>query len=472
MSYDDEDPALDPLQASSVFGESTIDATAAEELASTVEDDLQDEEVQDFRKFASQIQKSQVSGKSIRKGEKDFESHGTRLQEGYLEASRRAMHETLSYTRTHPPASYVRGWYYPEHFQGEKEEGWSDRVVVVEHDKGGMFKTMGKVMKGRGANFAPAWDRTWLLPEEALYLVERGDLHLWWPETDLDNIFPLKSENGDDTPRDDRDQLGLPLSFQAAYSLLIGETGEKGKISLEKYQVYANLRRCGYFVFRAPSASDILGQNRPQSMQSLWQWLFSLISTDPSKPPTSYPVNGPLIKPGLYRSYQSVYKQLHLIPRHKPTAQVDQANQPKAPFNIFYHVYKSRPGFSKSSPPPPDFRIAVANARTTSVPTISEMSAMLESTPWDPPDENTASGRGVGFMYKRLKHGWRNAILAVVDSGFTSYLRFTEVAFGQEMLYETFDRPQGKGGKRGGRSQGGRGGRGGRGGGRGGKRGG
>lgn len=467
MAYDDEDPALGPLQAPSASSASTIESVAGDESAPTVEDDLQDEEIQDFRKFASALQKTQVSGKSIRKGEKDFESHGTRLQEGYLEASRRAMHETLSYTRTHAPPGYVRGWFYPDHFEEEEEEGWSDRVVVVEHDRGGMFKTMGKVMKGRGANFAPAWDRTWLLPEEALYLVERGDLHLWWPERRVEDVFPLKSAN-----EDDRDQMGLPLSFQAAYALFIGRDGERGKISLEKYQVYANLRRCGYFVFRATSVAVTSGHNQPYPAQPLWQWLLSFLAADPSQPPASYPAQGPLVKPGLYRSYRPVYQQLHLIPRHEPKPQVNESNPAQAPFKIFYHVYKSRPGFSKASPPPPDFRIAVANARTTSVPTVSEMSAMLESTPWNPPDEKTAAGPGVGFMYKRLKHGWRNAILAVVDSGFTSYLRFTELAFGDEKFYETFDRPQGKGGKKGGRGQGGRGGRGGGRGGRGGKRGG
>ncbi|ETS79323.1 hypothetical protein PFICI_09176 [Pestalotiopsis fici W106-1] len=466
MAFDDEDPTAAPLPAA---GAHAVGSTMeGDEAPPTAEDDLLDEEVQDFRKFASALQKTQVSGKSIRKGEKDFESHGTRLQEGYLEASRRAMHDTLSYTRTHPPPSYIRGWYFPNHFSEETELGWSDRVVVVEEAKGAMFKAMGRAMKGRGANFAPAWDRTWLLPEEALYLVERGDLHLWWPEREIKDVFPLKTEGSDEDTKISREEMGIPLSFQAAYSLFIGKDGERGKISLEKYQVYANLRRCGYFVLRAAFAtteSDALTQNpRPDS---IWGWLLSLLSNDPAKPPKSYPAEGPLLKPGLYRSYKAVFQQLHLIQRHKPTPHVDASNPAQPPFDIFFHVFKSRPSFSKASPPPPDFRISVVNARTTSVPTITELSALLESTPWDPPDERMAAGLGPGFMQKRLKHGWRNAIVAVVDSGFTSYLRFTEMAFGEERLYETFDRPQGKGGKKGRGGPGGRGGRGGRGGGRG-----
>lgn len=467
MAFDDEDPTAATLPA--VTSDAAGSTAGGDEAPPTAEDDLADEEVQDFRKFASALQKTQVSGKSIRKGEKDFESHGTRLQEGYLEASRKAMHDTLSFTRTHPPPSYIRGWYFPEHFSDEAEVGWSDRVVVVEEAKGAMFKAMGRAMRGRGANFAPAWDRTWLLPEEALYLVERGDLHLWWPEREIEDVFPIKTEGSEDDIKASRDEMGMPLSFQAAYALFIGRDGERGKITLEKYQVYAHLRRCGYFVLRAAFATaDSDAVTQETQPKSIWSWLFSLLQSDPRIPPASYPAEGPLLRPGLYRSYQPVFRQLHLIQRHKPTPHVDASNPAQPPFDIFFHVFKSRPNFSKSNPPPPDFRISVVNARTTSVPTISELSALLESTPWNPPDEKMAAGQGVGFVQKRLKHGWRNAIVAVVDSGFTSYLRFTEMAFGEERLYETFDRAQGKGGKKGGRGgAGGRGGRGGRGGGRG-----
>lgn len=54
----------------------------------------------------------------------------------------------------------------------------------------------------------------------------------------------------------------------------------------------------------------------------------------------------------------------------------------------------------------------------------------------------------------RLKHGWRNVVLAVVDGGVVSYIRFSEGGFGKEKLYE--QRGTMRGGKRGG--YGGRGG--------------
>jgi len=60
-------------------------------------------------------------------------------------------------------------------------------------------------------------------------------------------------------------------------------------------------------------------------------------------------------------------------------------------------------------------------------------------------------------VYQRLRHGYRNVILAVVDQGVVSYLRVADAGFGQERIYERFGK--GGGGKRGGKG-GGRGGRG------------
>jgi tRNA-splicing endonuclease subunit Sen54 len=101
------------------------------------------------------------------------------------------------------------------------------------------------------------------------------------------------------------------------------------------------------------------------------------------------------------------------------------------------------------------------DAQESSVPTLEEITALLDSTPWDPPK---AQWSGPGRLYPRLKYGYRNVLVAVVDHGVVNYMRFGEGAFGEETLWQRFDsRRVFKGGKRGG----GRGGRRGRGGGRG-----
>jgi tRNA-splicing endonuclease subunit Sen54 len=167
-----------------------------------------------------------------------------------------------------------------------------------------------------------------------------------------------------------------------------------------------------------------------------------------------------LVSPGLYRNYNDIYRRLAIIDFHDSSA----ARQPSSPeipetdpaFRITYHVYK--PGsttYKKSDPGPPDFRIAVVNGRENPVPTLEQISSLLETTPYDPPLENVQ-------LYGKLRWGYKNVILAIVDQGVTSYLRVADTVFGKERIYERASK--GPGAKRGGRG-GGRGGRGGRGGG-------
>lgn len=461
MAFDDDDlpTAASPAAATE----------ANSEEAPPTEEEALEEAPQDFRLFNSLLKKKNISSQTIRRGEKDFESHGTKAQENALEQSRRAMEDVLSYTRVFKETSWLRAWFFPDHFEGWEEKDddeelkkrrtdASERVVVVEGDLGAVSKSVGRVVTGQGKG-AVARDRTWLLPEEALFLVERGSLDLWWPVRGLDVVFPpaeREMEEGAEEDRvDDEYELGLPLSLQAAYSLLVGNEGERGKITLEKFQVYSNLKRLGYKILRAssaPAGSDV----EEQPPTSIWQWLFSLI---PSSGPHHSPY-GPLVRPGLYRSYKSIYRQLSLIPRHQPTAQPSSPWPTKDPFEIHFHVWKSGTTFSKTRPPPPDYYLSIVDARESSVPTLEELDALVDSTPWSPPN---AAWSGPGRLYHRLKNGYRNVILAVVDHGVVNYLRVAEAAFGEEELFPRFDWRGGpRGGKRGGR-RGGRGGRGGRG---------
>lgn len=115
----------------------------------------------------------------------------------------------------------------------------------------------------------------------------------------------------------------------------------------------------------------------------------------------------------------------------------------QSPLRPCFHVWKPRPAFKKSAPPPPDFRIAVVNAREDAFPTLQQLDDLLQSVPDDPPPE----GRQ---LYPRLKHGWRNVILAVVDQGVVSFVRVADAGFGREKLFEMEGREGGGGGKRGG----------------------
>lgn len=61
-------------------------------------------------------------------------------------------------------------------------------------------------------------------------------------------------------------------------------------------------------------------------------------------------------------------------------------------------------------------------------------------------------------MYQKLRHGYRNVLIAVVDQGVVSYMRFADAGFGCERLYERKSKA-GPGGKKGGGAGGSRKGR-------------
>ncbi|OLN92159.1 putative tRNA-splicing endonuclease subunit tsp-5 [Colletotrichum chlorophyti] len=431
-------------------------------------DEAEDEGLFDMRLFASMFNKKGVASQAVRKGQKDFESHGTRAQENALETSRQVIEEVLSYTRVHRDA-WSKGWYFPDYWletlgaiEGGDTSGLAkpeylaefmtetrplfamERVVVVEELKGPQAKSLGRVVRGLKTP-RPAVGKLWLLPEEALFLVERGSLELWWPFRELREILPPpeskaaeqfvhdaeKTDAPKDTDSDDGFDAGVPLSLQAAYSLFIGVDGERGKISLPKYQVYSHLKRLGYYVQRAPL--DPVDQTPPPQppRKSLWQWLVSLLD----RPAPTPPPYGPLVRPGVYRRYSTVYKHLELLARYEPLA-APADMEPNDPFKVHWHVWKpsKHPNLRVTDLPPPDIRIAVADARDTAVPSLEEISALLDTSPFDAPDP-VAMG-GPGKMYQRLRHGYRNVLVAVVDRGLVNFMRFGQAAFGEERLYE------------------------------------
>jgi len=103
-----------------------------------IDDDQESgDETQDFLRLASLTSKTTQLPK---RGEKDFEPHGTKHQDGVLAASRQAMHDVLDYTRVHPPKAHVRAFYYGvDSLERDKviDEEWrqgleDDHVVLVE----------------------------------------------------------------------------------------------------------------------------------------------------------------------------------------------------------------------------------------------------------------------------------------------------------------------------------------------------
>ena len=199
----------------------------------------------------------------------------------------------------------------------------------------------------------------------------------------------------------------------------------------------------------------------PTLIQRLLSWLLQ-----PSHQ-ASCPTLGPLLAPGLYRNYNDVFRALALIPYHQthnqPTSIPSQLHprpqhHPSPPFTISFHVWKPAQPYRKSAPSAPAYHLSVVDARTTHVPTAAQIGDLLDSMPYAPMEKEEEKR-----IEARLKHGRRSVVIAVVDTGVVSYLRFAESGSGGMRLFEE---RRGRGGKGRGGAGGGRG----RGGNRGGKR--
>lgn len=410
-----------------------------------------------------------------RRGVKDFEPLTLSSQRSTLEASREAMHTALSYPRLHLGKSHVVGVFIPDPqmWFGGQEQG---RCVRVSNFNSGYGRSMG---------VGDRRNRFWLNGEEALFLLETGRCDVRWPEerqgkrrmgersdggaemlvdfvplgTELDEDEEPAPQKHDEKKEEGEDEIQaseLPMSLQGAYSSLIGKSG----LTLERFLVYAGLRRLGYTVVRAPTWPDtdagLNGEVRPHGLPlELAQWVAPssgivsnvsslihrlvqyLFKPDQTK---ACPSLGPLVAPGLYRNYTDMFRALSIIPYHDPST-IPRIRHPAPPFRIAYHVYKPNTPYRKSLPPPPDFRIAVVDARTSSVPTLGQIGALLDSMPADelPKDKR---------LEQRLKHGRRNVILGVVDTGVVSYMRLSDAGFGSAKLFEQPRRQGGKGRQR------------------------
>ncbi|KAG8527672.1 uncharacterized protein KY384_007825 [Bacidia gigantensis] len=375
------------------------------------------DETQDFR-FLSALSQVGDATPIPKRGEKDFEQHGTRSQENALDASRQAMDDALSHTRLHK-STCLTGY-----IDSEKDS------CMIKQPRGSMLATIGT---------ADSRGHLHLLPEECLYLVERGSLNLQWQSEDLADI---------------------PLSLQAAYAYLIGSQG----LTLERYIVYTSLKRSGYILQRTPTwylkdynkgSTSQPPTKLPPSRATLFSRLYAFLFDARSDPEPHLP-RGPLIQPGLYRSYAPIYGQLVLIPRHDPYAPLSPGFPPlkhREPIRPTYNVWKPSTHFRKTAPPPPDYQICVLNARDDSFPTLEQLDDLMRCMPYDPPPSHMKGGGHK--IYQRLKHGHRSVILAVVDQGIVSYVRIGDAGFSQEPVWEP--KRHGRGGKAGGARGGARG---------------
>ncbi|KAH8104779.1 tRNA-splicing endonuclease subunit sen54 N-term-domain-containing protein [Cristinia sonorae] len=330
----------------------------------------------DWSKLPSSISRPVIP----KRGDKDFEPSvhgGSGLQRHVLDRARNAMLDALKAKRNTSSKSISYGIWYPHLAR-----------THVTTARGIHFTTMGHSVARAGTPASSAAanyqhpiktaKRLELLPEEAIYLTERGSMFCWKA---TDDIVADGLENME----------GAPMTVQQVFAEMIGTEG----LSLEKYQVFAYLKRLGYVVMRTkpPSAAYLTAAPHvapPSPALSLlskfktWlfapiRWLFNRLSRKSSSWHPS------IFHHGL--TYPAIFNSLRLLPcgHTAPLQILRPSHETPSPYEIFFNVYKPSTPFKKTSPPKPDFQVVVVNARTAPMPTLSELTDLFDVLPDLPP---------------------------------------------------------------------------------------
>ncbi|KZT65818.1 hypothetical protein DAEQUDRAFT_730993 [Daedalea quercina L-15889] len=398
-----------------------------------------------------------------KRGEKDFEptaAGGSGLQRHVLDRSRHAMLEALSAPRTISSKSVSYAVWYPDIARAH-----------VTMSRGIHFTNMGhSVARTTSVEDSKKFaKRLELLPEETLYLVERGAM-LCWKASDL----VLTDAPG----LDDID--GVPMTVQHAFAEMIGTAD----LTLEQYQVFAYLKRLGYVVTRTkppnpeypvPSLIEPPKKRRVLScfgrVLQLVQWPLQLLLGLVSRFDWWRPIRLSCLQ---ISDTRSLFRSLRFLPGgHDVPLHVKVSPRVTSPYEIFYNVYKPSTPFKKTAPPPPDYSVVVVNARTTPMPTLTELAALFGALPElppplprkrqsfaqhkadataPPPASTSQTTHPPSSLVQRLfpwafpsraspepvrnanpflslKTGKKMVVIAAVDAGMTSFFRFGEGVF-------------------------------------------
>ncbi|GAA97264.1 uncharacterized protein L969DRAFT_42382 [Mixia osmundae IAM 14324] len=331
-----------------------------------------------------------------------------------------------------------------------------------------------------------------LLPEEALYLIERGAIECW---------------NADKTTG----EPSVPMSVQEAFALMIGSDS----LSMPKYQTYSYLRRLGYTVARANRTETALARQRVARLvrpNQLSIWLSRISSTlrriirrlaknlrqvaRRAQRVTqttllncvglrkSFPT---LDRNGLARrridvqlcpeplssnlaaiTYDDLFSSIQIIRSGHLDPPPALIGPPEDELRVFYHIYKPNTKTRKTALPEPDYKVVILDGQKSVVPSLWQLSHLFESLPealTPPPRVQRGTPRPprtprqmpnrtfpekiINWIHSRLprwitkkvprrhwpfvklKQARKNVLLCVVDRGITTFLRFGQVDFAE-----------------------------------------
>lgn len=316
-------------------------------------DTLYEDEVQDWSTI-NRASNLKTSDETLPKREgKFFDQDGSKSQQERLQDSRNQMHMALLHIRGHHVKQLMVGVWIP-----------AKKMALVPHAKGSFFKDIGVAHTYR---MKKKLQGMWLLPLEAVYLVERGSLIMY-----LSNEKFEKFIADAETDFDYETLLKLPLSH--LYSLALSLSPDL----VDKYETYALLKRLGYLILESRQVQDeprVIAKKTEPLKETFFGWpksLVSLLSTV-----TNFLRN---LRNALYFgswhhvNYTLVYQLLQLIPTYTPESLEDLPVD--ARYEIAFDVWKPAPTFSKKTPPVPDYQVGVVNVALVPFPSISVLKAL------------------------------------------------------------------------------------------------
>ncbi|CAD6572108.1 MAG: tRNA-splicing endonuclease subunit sen54, partial [Tremellales sp. Tagirdzhanova-0007] len=430
---------------------STSSPSAARHPSSPEGDDDGDDERMDIKLiqgFADKVQhhptqigtSSRVKLTIPKRGEKDFEpsEETVNLQEMMLQRSREALFNTLAGVRGGGSKSISHALLTPN--------SPYPRVLV---SRGHLLDSMGITVRPATPPSRRVRGRIELLPEEALYLLERGSLQIWVGK-EAETEEEEKAGVGEWVEQVYGVGGAVELSVMEGFAAFIGKDG----LSWERYQAYAYLKRLGYTVqrtrrflpthFTATASKPLtrrLDEHDPRlpTFTTWWtrvpQWIAGLFRAFRLGPLASWTRRGGIslhlsrlflnsrLLPGTLlhswqgSTYSSLFSHLRIIktshsqplPFRPPAPPIYSAYDAllSNPYLPFWNVWKPATTWSKAKwdkgssegleRQKADYILAVIEARTVPLPTIHQLAEVFDELP----DEPTGPAKRFGPQYER-----------------------------------------------------------------------
>ncbi|WVQ80847.1 hypothetical protein IAT38_002954 [Cryptococcus sp. DSM 104549] len=359
-----------------------------------------------------------------KRGEKDFEplAETVNLQDMLLQNSRQALFNALvgvrgGHNNAISHALYTHSHPFPR--------------MIISH--GHLIDTMGITVRTPAPDGSKGKGKTSmeLLPEEALYLQERGTLQIWIGK-DAETEEEIEAGVGEWCAEEYGVKGAIEMSVMEAFGAFIGREG----LTLERYQAYAYLKRLGYNVQRSrqfipehfltqPTVIRLDEQDPQLPPFTTWwlrlpRWIAGLFKRlgrafqDAARSVSSVglririrgtsALRGSLLEGWCGRTYPSIFKHLRIVPSGHSQPLPLRPRPPPAtsiydhlianPYIPFFHIWKPMTPWSKRvwdkgseegmRTQRPDYFAGVIQARTTPMPSINQLSEVFDMLPDEP----------------------------------------------------------------------------------------